>query len=52
MLYTIKVKYKDFSETIEFQTDNLEWTMDQYQRNRDMFDYEVIKVVKNWDLKE
>lgn len=29
-------------ETIEINTDRLEWTMDQYQRNRPAFSWKVI----------
>lgn len=43
--YTIKLSYIDGrKEVIELQTNNIEWSMDQYQRNREPFDYQIISV--------
>ena len=40
--YRVKVTYIDGeTEVVEFVTPNLSMTMDQYQRNRDFFTWEV-----------
>lgn len=28
---------------IELETDDIEWSMDQYQRNREPFEWEILK---------
>ena len=43
--YKILIEYNDSSidsETIEIKTTNVDWTMDQYQRNREPFTFKVI----------
>ena len=50
MLYIIEIQYKNLKETIEIQTSDLEWTMGQYQRNRDPFSYKIIRASETWDL--
>jgi hypothetical protein len=44
--YKIKVTYileSDVQpEFIEIKTDDIEWSMEQYQRNRDPFKWEII----------
>ena len=44
--YKIKVTYLLESdvqpEVIEIKTDNIKWSMEQYQRNRDPFKWEII----------
>jgi len=37
---------------IELETDNLEWSMDQYQRNRLPLTYRVIASVDEWTNKD
>jgi hypothetical protein len=27
---------------VEFKTDDIDWSMEQYQRNRDPFNYEIL----------
>jgi hypothetical protein len=40
--YTIDIKYTDgVEETIQLETSNLKWTMDQYIRNRKPLNWEV-----------
>ena len=44
--YKILIEYYNKiqeSEVIELQTDRLQWSMDQYQRNRDPFQWKLIK---------
>ena len=42
--YTIQItpNNKQESYTIELVTDNIDWSMEQYQRNRESFSWEVI----------
>ena len=42
--YTIQItpNNKQESYTIELVTDNIKWSMEQYQRNREAFSWEVI----------
>lgn len=41
--YTVKIKYLTGEEyTTTFLTDSITWTMEQYQRNRSPFDYEIL----------
>jgi len=44
---TYKILIKPFEELQEYQvildTDNIEYTMDQYQRNRPPFNWEIIE---------
>lgn len=42
--YKVKITYlsTNKSEIIEFKTQDLEWSMDQYQRNRDPFIWEIL----------
>ena len=41
--YTIEVRYLNGSTYItEITTNNIEWSMDEYQRNRDPFDYTIL----------
>lgn len=43
--YNIELFYTDGrTEIIELQTNNIEWSIDQYQRNRDPFDYKIIGI--------
>jgi hypothetical protein len=32
--------------TVEFETNNIEFTMEQYQRNRDPFNWEIVNQKK------
>jgi hypothetical protein len=42
--YTIKIKYRNGeTESINIKSNNIEWSMDQYQRNREPLKWEVIK---------
>jgi hypothetical protein len=44
--YKVKITYLVESdvqpEIIEFVTDDIKWTMDQYQRNREPFDWKIL----------
>ena len=35
---------QDAPYIIEITTDNIEWSMEQYQRNRDAFNWEILEV--------
>ena len=35
---------EDAPYNIELTTDNIEWSMEQYQRNRDAFNWEILEV--------
>lgn len=42
--YKIRIQeHGSVSYDIEITTDNLEWSMEQYQRNRDFFTWEIIE---------
>ena len=44
--YKIKITYAPHSEeneVITLKTSDIEWTMEQYQRNRKTFTWEIIK---------
>ena len=45
--YKIKITYlteNDIQpEVIELKTDDIEWSMDQYQRNREPLKWEIVK---------
>lgn len=44
--YKILIEYYNKTqenEVIELQTDRLQWSMDQYQRNRDPFQWKLVK---------
>ena len=45
--YKIKITYlteNDIqTEVIELKTDDIEWSMDQYQRNREPLKWEIVK---------
>tara|TARA_Y100000385_G_scaffold215787_1_gene224639 strand:+ start:501 stop:638 length:138 start_codon:yes stop_codon:yes gene_type:complete len=45
MLYKIKITDSESGDVTEMQikTDRLEWFMEQYQRNRKAFTWEIIK---------
>ncbi len=45
MLYKIKITESESGEVQEMQikTDRLEWFMEQYQRNRPVFTWKIIK---------
>lgn len=50
--YQIHIKYQNgISEIIDIQTDNLKWSMEQYSRNRDPFEWAVLKE-SNTDLND
>lgn len=34
----------DAPYTIELTTDNIDWSIEQYQRNRDVFSWEILEV--------
>lgn len=36
----------DTQDTVKISTDRIEWTLDQYQRNRDIRSYDVITYEK------
>lgn len=42
--YNVKVTYLEsgITEVVTFHTDDLDWTMDQYQRNRNPFKWELL----------
>lgn len=42
--YNIQITYlrTGVSEMFELQTHDIEWAMDQYQRNRDPFTWEIL----------
>ena len=44
--YKVKITYLTESdvqpEILEFSTNNIEWTMEQYQRNRTPFKWEIL----------
>lgn len=42
--YKVKITYlsTNKSEIIEFQTRDLKWTLEQYQRNRNAFTWEIL----------
>jgi hypothetical protein len=41
--YTIEIKYtNDVTESFNIKSNNIEWSMDQYQRNRSPFKWVVI----------
>ena len=43
LIYQILIKPSDDKPyTIEIQTDNIEWSMEQYARNRSSFTYEIV----------
>ena len=35
---------QDAPYTIEITTDDINWSMEQYQRNREAFDWEILEV--------
>jgi len=41
--YKIKIQYKDREETIKLRSHNIKWTMSQYQRNREPFDWGIVQ---------
>lgn len=42
--YTIEIKYSNgVTESFDIKSNNIEWSMDQFQRNRAPFKWEVIK---------
>ena len=34
--------------TLELETDRLDWSMEQYQRNRDPFTWKVVAEIQEW----
>lgn len=46
--YKVEVHYwlADETEVIEMETDDIEWSMNQYQRNRQGLSWEVIEIEK------
>ena len=50
--YIIEITESNGSlSTLELETDRLEWSMEQYQRNRDPFSWKLIAVVKEFTNK-
>ena len=44
MLYKIEITFSNgSSHQIDLETDRLEWSMEQYQRNRQPFKWKIIK---------
>lgn len=43
--YTVELNYirDGRTEIVEFVTEDIEWSIDQYQRNRDSFEWKIIK---------
>mgnify|MGYP003987711691 FL=1 len=45
--YKIKITYLNADdvqpELIELSTDNIDWSMEQYQRNRNPFSWEIVE---------
>ncbi len=43
--YLIQIRYAESKEVEEFklETDNLDWSMEQYQRNRPPFTWRVVE---------
>ena len=37
--------------TLELETDRLDWSMEQYQRNRNPFTWKVVAEIKEWTNK-
>jgi len=37
--------------TLELETDRLDWSMDQYQRNRNPFTWKVVAEIQEWTNK-
>ena len=46
MKYEIEITYAPYSkdnEVVTLDTDDIEWSMNQYQRNRKSFDWKIVK---------
>ena len=48
-VYSVEITKKTKTKTcaakpyiVEFKTDDIDWSMEQYQRNRDPFNYEIL----------
>lgn len=45
--YTLLIEYSDKSEEIEIETNDLKKTMEQYSRNREFFNWKILKKIEN-----
>lgn len=46
--YTIELKYRNgVIESIDIKSNNIEWSMEQYQRNREPFTWKITEPTKN-----
>ena len=41
--YKIKIEYKDKEEILTIRSYNIKWSMKEYQRNREPFDWSIIQ---------
>lgn len=44
MNYKVLIESNHSSYELEIETNDIEWSMDQYQRNRPPFSYKVIEI--------
>jgi hypothetical protein len=45
--YHIEINYfnsNEEAEVVELETEDIEWSMDQYQRNREPLNWKIVKV--------
>jgi len=45
--YVIEIAYKDKKENIHIESRDIEWTMRQYARNREHFEWTIINEEEN-----
>ena len=45
MKYEIEIQYKDKKEIITLNTDNIEMSMQEYQRNREPLEWKILKAL-------
>jgi len=45
--YVIEIAYKDKKENIRIESRDIEWTMRQYARNREHFEWTIINEEEN-----
>jgi hypothetical protein len=52
--YLIEVMYYDThnTEVVTLTTDNIKWSMEQYQRNRKPFDWEILDWKRESDTRQ
>ena len=50
--YIIEIKYSDDKvEELDISTDDIKWSMEQYQRNRKPFDWEILDWKREGDTR-